>query len=497
MGIGSSAQSWGGIVASTPTTKWQVGGYRFLVRRMEHALIRRDVRMLHDPMKSQSRALLVGVVIACIGLAGCAALALFRPQDKIGDASIVVGKDSAAMFVKVDDVFHPVLNLASARLIVGKPDNPLTVKESELSSRPRGALVGIPGAPSALPHDGDGSAQSWTVCDTVDPIAGVTSTTVVVGDPRYGDSTAPLADSEAFLWTSNGTAYLVHDGTRSPVDLNNRAVVRALGLEDATPSPVSTGLLNSVPESPPVAAPFVPRAGEAPAFPFDGRTIGSVVQVAGRDVQYYVVLEDGIQAINETAALLIKFTDSQGSPDIAAVNPDLLADAPKTSSGLEVSTFPATTPEIVDTGERPVGCLTWEPLTVADGGPSARLIESAGRGLPLETGAQPVALAQADGGGDAVDQVYLAPGSGGFVRSTGISTSSTRQGSVFFVADTGVRYGVDGAEAASALGFGPPAPAPWQILQLLGSGPTLGRGQALTMHDGVAPDPQAAALPTK
>ncbi|CCQ17276.1 putative uncharacterized protein [Rhodococcus sp. AW25M09] len=482
-------------MASTPTTKWQVGGYRFLVRRMEHALIRRDVRMLHDPMKSQSRALLVGVVIACIGLAGCAALALFRPQDKIGDASIVVGKDSAAMFVKVDDAFHPVLNLASARLVVGKPDNPLTVKESELASRPRGALVGIPGAPSALPHDGDGRAESWTVCDTVDPIAGVTSTTVVSGNPRYGDSAAPLSDSEAFLWTSNGIAYLVHGGTKSPVDLANRAVVRALGLEEATPSPVSAGLLNSVPEAPAVAAPFIPRVGELPQFPFDGRTIGSVVKVAGRDVQYYVVLEDGIQAINETAALLIKFTDSQGSPDIAAVNPDILGPAPKTAAGLPVSTFPETAPVIVETGERPVGCLTWEPLEVADGGPSARLVESAGRGLPLEPGAQPVALAQADGGGDAVDQVYLAPGSGGFVRSTGISTSSTRQDSLFFVADTGVRYGVEGAEAASALGFGPPAPAPWQILQLLGGGPTLGRGQALTMHDGVAPDPQAASLP--
>ncbi|MGF0309289.1 type VII secretion protein EccB [Rhodococcus sp. IEGM1428] len=484
-------------MASTPTTKWQVGGYRFLVRRMEHALIRRDARMLHDPMKSQSRALLVGVVIACIGLAGCAALALFRPQDKIGDASIVVGKDSAAMFVKVNDVFHPVLNLASARLVVGKPDDPLTVKESELASRPRGALVGIPGAPSALPHDADGRAEAWTVCDTLDPIAGVTSTTVVAGDLRYDDSAAPLADTEAFLWSSNGTAYLVHDGTKSPVDLADRAVIRALGLEDATPSPVSAGLLNSVPQSPAVAAPFIPRAGESPQFPFDGRPIGSVVKVAGRDVQYYVVLEDGIQAISETAALLIKFTDSQGSPDIAAVNPDVLRDAPKTSVGLSVSTFPETTPVIVDAGEQPVNCLTWEPLEVADGGPTARLVESAGRGLPLESGAQPVTLAQADGGGDAVDQVYLAPGSGGFVRGTGISTSSTRQDSVFFVADTGVRYGVEGSEAASALGFGPPAPAPWAILHLLGSGPTLGRGQALTMHDGVAPDPQAAALPTK
>ena len=484
-------------MASTPTTKWQVGGYRFLVRRMEHALIRRDARMLHDPMKSQSRALMVGVVVACVGLAGCAALALFRPQDKIGDASIVVGKESAAMFVSVDGVFHPVLNLASARLIVGRPDNPVTVKESELASRPRGALVGIPGAPSALPHDPDGEAESWTVCDTVDPIAGVTSTTVIVGEPRYGENAAALGPSEAFLWTSGGAAYLVHDGTKSPVDLADRAVVRALGLEDATPTPVSAGLLNAVPQSPAVTAPFIARAGEIPAYPFDNRPIGSVVKVAGRDVRYYVVLEDGIQAISETAALLVKFADSQGSPDIAAVNPDVLADAPKTMSGLDVSTFPPTTPDIVDSGRRPVGCLTWSPLDVADGGPTAQLVESAGRALPLDTTASPVELALADGGGDSVDQVHLSPGSGGFVRSTGISTASTRQDSVFFVADTGVRYGVEGADAASALGFGLPAPAPWQILQLLGSGPTLGRGQALTMHDGVAADPQAAALPSK
>ncbi len=131
-------------MAVTPTTRWQVNGYRFLVRRMEHALVRRDVRMLHDPMRSQSRALAVGVVIASLGLAGCAALALFRPQDKIGDASIVVGKDSGAMFVVMGDTLRPVLNLASARLIVGKSENPVIVKESELDTRPRGALVGIP-----------------------------------------------------------------------------------------------------------------------------------------------------------------------------------------------------------------------------------------------------------------------------------------------------------------------------------------------------------------
>ena len=132
-----------------PTTRWQVNGHRFLVRRMEHALVRRDVRMLHDPMRSQSRSLAVGAILAALGLGVCGVLALLRPQDKIGDNRIVVGKDSGAMFVVVGDTLHPVLNLASARLIAGEAAKPAIVKEAEIGKRARGSLVGIPGAPSA------------------------------------------------------------------------------------------------------------------------------------------------------------------------------------------------------------------------------------------------------------------------------------------------------------------------------------------------------------
>ena len=46
------------------TTRAQVNGYRFLIRRLEHALIRGDSRMIHDPMRGQMRALIVGLVIA-------------------------------------------------------------------------------------------------------------------------------------------------------------------------------------------------------------------------------------------------------------------------------------------------------------------------------------------------------------------------------------------------------------------------------------------------
>ncbi len=85
-------------MAAQPTTRWQVSGYRFLVRRMEHALVPQGRT---HAVRSDAVAVArpgVGIVVACLVLAGCAALALFRPQDKIGNATIVVGKDSGAMF---------------------------------------------------------------------------------------------------------------------------------------------------------------------------------------------------------------------------------------------------------------------------------------------------------------------------------------------------------------------------------------------------------------
>ncbi|MFD6107562.1 type VII secretion protein EccB, partial [Nocardia salmonicida] len=97
------------------TTKAQVNGYRFLLRRLDHALVRRDVRMLHDPMKSQSRSLMVGAVLGLIIVAGAAILGFLKPQGAIGDALIVTGKQSGAMYVVVEakegeKTLHPVLN---------------------------------------------------------------------------------------------------------------------------------------------------------------------------------------------------------------------------------------------------------------------------------------------------------------------------------------------------------------------------------------------------
>jgi len=43
------------------TTKVQVSGWRFLLRRVEHAIVRRDTRMFDDPLQFYSRAVAAGI----------------------------------------------------------------------------------------------------------------------------------------------------------------------------------------------------------------------------------------------------------------------------------------------------------------------------------------------------------------------------------------------------------------------------------------------------
>ncbi|WP_072687340.1 type VII secretion protein EccB [Rhodococcus marinonascens] len=481
-------------MASTPTTRWQVNGYRFLIRRMEHALVRRDVRMLHDPMRSQSRALVVGVVIASLGLAACAALALFRPQDKIGNASIVVGKDSGAMFVVMGDMLRPVLNLASARLIIGKSENPVTVKESEIDTRPRGALVGIPGAPSALPAGDPGAKTPWTVCDSIaaDGNRSVT-TSIIIGDTEGIEDGAALAENQGLLVSTRDASYLMYDGKRAKIDLDDPAVTRALGLEGALPRPVSAGFVNAVPEVLPLTTPIIPGADDQPRYALQDKVVGSVFQSRlPSETAHYVVLPDGIQKISSAVANLIFLSNSHGDTEMSSVTPDAIKRIPSVEQ-IAVKHFPESAPEIVDASGSPVSCVTWKPLRAADdtdsSGPAAALTLFAGRTLPIPDDARPVRLAQADGAGDKADSVYVRPGASGFVQSTGIEPTSTRRDSTFFVADTGVRFGIPDEDSAKALGLVGTQPlAPWQILGLLAPGPSLGKSSALVAHDGVTPD---------
>lgn len=467
-------------MAAPLTTKPQVNGYRFLVRRLQHALMRRDPRMIHDPMRSQNRSVMVGLALAILVLLGCGILALLRPQGSVGDASIVLAKDSGALYVRVGDRLHPVLNLASARLIVGEAASPASVKDDKLGEYPRGPMLGIPGAPAAL--DTGGGNPDWTVCDRV---ADGTVTTGVVAGPTNAAGARDLGPGQSALVEHDGDTYLLYEGRAAEVDTSDTTLMRVLGLSGATARPVSSGVLDALEDSPPLTVPEIDGGGEAGPGALSAYPVGSIVRVpdAAGD-RYHLILRDGVQPVPVTAAEAMRAVDSVGQAEVPEISPDRLSGVTMVEQ-VPLSHFPTAQPEVLDVAGDPVTCVRWHR---ADGDPEAELTLLAGRDLPLPDGVTAAPLAGADGGGPHTDWFASPSASGWYVQVTDSQGESRREGPVGYVTATGIRHGIPDTATAGVLGLGEtPTPVPWSIDRLLAPGPMLSRETALVAHDGVGP----------
>jgi type VII secretion protein EccB len=457
-------------MARQPNTRLQVSGYRFLLRRMQHALVRGDVRMLDDPLRAQSLSLTAGCVLAVIAIAGCAILAFVRPEGTLGSAPIVMTRESGALYVRIGNTMHPVLNLASARLIAGNPANPELVSEAAINGAKRGSQVGIPGAPTTVAPPLNGDESGWTICDDA------TTTTVIAGAvqgrPDHGRSVLVTPQSE-----SAATTYLLYGGWRARVDLRNHAVVRALRLDSVAPRSVSRAMLDALPEAPQIAPPHVPDAGSPGPLALHGFTVGTVVRVVRAEAtEYYAVLPDGVQRIGEVAADLIRFTDSQSDRHIVTVAPDVIGAVPMVDD-LPVSTFP----ERGGVADEAVLCTRWQ--SGLGGNTNTALL--VGNSLPVD-GSAPVNLAQADGDGPNVDSVFIPAGRSAFVRASAATGDGGSAGALYVINDAGVVFGVRDEDAAKRLGLSAaPVPAPWPVLARLPRGPELSVQAASVVRDSI------------
>src|ERR1700757_2566272 len=385
-----------------PTTRLHVSGYRFLSRRIECALLGRDLGAVNEPLPARTAALTVGAALATIAVVACALLALLRPQADLDRVRIVMGKESGALYVRVGDIWHPVLNLASARLIAATDANPQPVRESELRGTKRGPLLGIPGAPQLLGPPLSPDESVWTICDTDSNAA----TTIVIG-PAGGSSVRRLGSEQAVVVApgSSSPTYLLYNGQRAVVDLADTAVVHALRLDGRVPHIVSQSLLRAVPEAPPITPPRIRdvggKAAGLPGFP-----VGSVLRItrAGGD-EYYVVLTTGVQRIGQVTADLLRFSNSQGSANVITVAPDALRATPIVTT-LPVASFPDRAPNDGDLNSADTTvCVTWAPTAAGH----SDVAFAAGSGLPVPGGQVPVTLSQSDGRGPGLDAVYLPP----------------------------------------------------------------------------------------
>ncbi|MGE2727723.1 type VII secretion protein EccB [Mycolicibacterium pulveris] len=454
------------------TNRLQISGHRFLVRRLSHALVRGDVRMLDDPLRAQSLSLIAGCVLAVIAIAACAILAVLGPKAALGNAPIVMVRNSGALYVRIGDTMHPVLNLASARLIAGTAATPELVSASAVDDAKKGALVGIPGAPNMSTALLDAAQSHWTVCQDA------TSTTTVLVGAADGHLDARRNALVAAGGEGAAATYLLYDGMRAKVDLRNPAVVRALRLDGVEPRIVSRALLDAVPEAPELAVPLIADAGMPGPSALHGFSVGTVIRTAQADsTEHYVVLRNGIQRVGAVAADLIRLTYAAGSREIPTVEPAVVG-AVTIVDDLSVGRFP----DRGGVADDPVLCVRWKWSGAAAAAETSVLV---GNSLPDHPA---VMLAQADGTGVSVDRFHLPRGHGAYVRATGVTGAGAHTGALYYVDGSGVVFGVHDEDAAKRLGLSAaPVPAPWPVLARLPRGPELSVAAASIVRDSLGP----------
>ena len=462
------------------TTKIQVSGWRFLLRRLEHAIVRRDTRMFDDPLQFYSRAVALGIVVSALILVGALAMAYFKPQGKLGTGNLFVDRSTNQLYLLVSGQLHPVYNLTSARLVLGNPAEPNAVKPAELNKLPKGQSIGIPGAPYATPVS-SGSSSVWALCDTVTKAETINPTvqTAVVSMPLAIDSSIdPILPSEALLAYFQGKDWIITSSGRHATDLTDRSLTSAVGISvTAKPSPISAAMFNALPDAGSWQLPPIPGTGSPNTVGLPPElVIGSVFQVhAPSGPRYFVVLTDGIAPVNANTAAALRATQSHGLVEPPAVDPSL---AVRIAELVYNSPLPDETIKIVSRPLDPTLCWTWERKP---GDQAAKTSVLTGRHLPIPPSSMNAGIKQIQG----TATVYVDGG-----KYIHLQSPDPRYGeSLYYVDPQGVRYGLPDSQTASALGLSSPKPAPWEIVRLLVDGPVLSREAALLEHDTLPPDP--------
>lgn len=496
----------GGIRGLPYASLEQVSAWRFLAHRVSVAIGRRNVRLVHDPSKNASASLLVGIVVSVLVVGICFIIAWIKPQGQVGTARIVADRVSGAVYVEVDGVMHPALNLASARLITGQPDIPKQVPMSEIRKSPVGPVVGILGAPNDLTARAPGDT-GWALCDQLGSAGSqiIPRTTVLAGLPTFGDWASQMVAPRSALMAYGGDAFVVTDGRRSAIDLADKAVTLALGLPvgDLHLAPMSKALYEALTPAPPLRVPDVPNPGgpigySAPNLAVVSGSVLRVSDVSGQP-EYFVALPAGVQRVPVTAATMILNTGISGGQVLTAKSA-VVATLPQ-AVGFDVSVYPPAHVDLVDKAVEPVTCVAWRKTS---GEPRAQVSTISGRRLPIPVGDERRVIRLVQGGHGSADQVYIGADCANWVQVTGVEPTSTRAESLWWITDNGVRFGVAsgglivGNQTRQALGLtDAPTPAPWAVIRWLPAGPALSKHAALSEHDTLGADQAVVPLPTK
>ncbi|MDG4809682.1 type VII secretion protein EccB [Micromonospora sp. WMMD1120] len=456
-----------------PSRQDQLHSYQFSVQRAVAALVMRETDPAQSPFWRLAGAGLASILVAAILLGGFALYGLFAGGGKgwRDSGAVIVEKESGARFVYRDQKLHPVLNYASALLIVGADrSKTVLVSRRAIDGVPRGLPLGIADAPDSLPAPNRLASTAWTVCST--PAAGADpprSALLIGTEPAGGRS---LGDDALLLRHPDGGLHLVWHQRRYLVRDPSR-VLAALATTRAQAVPVAPALLNSLPAGADLAPLDLPRLGR-PATRVPDATVGTVYLVSnsGGGRQYAVALDAGLAGITELQAGLLLARTGQGEPlpmtlgRFAALPtvPDLAPTGPHA---------PPPTPPRLAPGDDRALCTR---VAADDGLGEVRW------GVPLpDLTATP--RTAPTGGAAPADHVVVEPGRGALVEAA--AAPGATGGAVSVVTDLGRRYVLADREVLAMLGYRDVRPLrlPAGLVSLVPAGATLDPAAARAVAD--------------
>ncbi|MFI8522127.1 type VII secretion protein EccB [Streptomyces sp. NPDC085481] len=458
----------------------ELNAYTFAKKRTVAQFLQPSPSGTEEGAPKPLRAVIPGMIIGALVLAGFGAWGMFDPKapkdwDKPG-TKVIVGKQSTTRYVVLTTgkgkdkktLLHPVLNLASARLLLNPDDFKVIQVDDETLDEgkpPRGPILGIPYAPDRLPGADDaGTAKRWAVCEQPGGGNGgtVQKATFLFAKRDLGrtENSSKLKPGQILYvkGQKDSAQYLIdHTGTKYRVNEQAKGLTTALFGINKQPQQVTDDWLATLHTGTPVDFPQIPGTVGADAHVDGGLTqaqdkVGMVLLAqTGSGPQHYVVLEGKVQPVSAfTAWLLIN------SPQ---TNPlDMAGQAPAVDAA---SLSPDTTAFAAD--------RRWPELKSGQinsiGVPGARdtlcsVLERVGEkgATTLSTWAGTKYPADITAGGTST---YVTPGTG-LLYTQFQGSQSQPDGSLFLVTDTGLRYAVqangDSDSGRSDIGTGDQKP---------------------------------------
>ncbi len=123
------------------------------------------------------RTIVGGLALAVLLIAGAAVAGVFSPRVDEAWADhpgLIISKESGAAYVITEPeegeepVLRPVINITSARLILGADATPTIIPDEYINREQRGDDIGILGAPANVPDPERLIPDGWTACTTAE-----------------------------------------------------------------------------------------------------------------------------------------------------------------------------------------------------------------------------------------------------------------------------------------------------------------------------------------